>query len=142
MSRKTIVGALAVLGVVVSALPANAHHAFSAEFDAAQPIKVKGIVTKFELVNPHSWLYIDVTGPDGKVTQWGFEFGAPFGLKEKGITKKTLAVGTEITINGYKAKNDQNFGYAVESTLADGRTIKTGGAQDAPAPAAQPAINK
>ncbi|WP_047537105.1 DUF6152 family protein [Methylotenera versatilis] len=140
MSRKTIVaGALAVLGVVVSTLPANAHHAFSAEFDAAQPIKVKGIVTKFELVNPHSWLYIDVTGPDGKVTQWGFEFGAPFGLKEKGITKKTLAVGTEITINGYKAKNDQNFGYAVESTLADGRTIKTGGAQDAPA--AQPATN-
>jgi hypothetical protein len=141
MSRKTIVaGALAVLGAVVSTLPANAHHAFSAEFDAAQPITVKGIVTKFELVNPHSWLYIDVTGPDGKVTQWGFEFGAPFGLKEKGITKKTLAVGTEITINGYKAKNDQNFGYAVESTLADGRTIKTGGAQDAPA--AQPAANR
>ena len=142
MSSKTIAGALAVLGVIASALPANAHHAFSAEFDAAQPIKVKGIVTKFELVNPHSWLYIDVTGPDGKVTQWGFEFGAPFGLKEKGITKKTLAVGTEITINGYKAKNDQNFGYAVESTLADGRTIKTGGAQDAPTPAAQPATNK
>lgn len=141
MSRKTIIaGALAVLGVVVSTLPANAHHAFSAEFDAAKPITVKGIVTKFELVNPHSWLYIDVTGPDGKVTQWGFEFGAPFGLKEKGISKKTLAVGTEITINGYRAKTDQNFGYAVESTLADGRTIKTGGAQDAPA--AAPAANR
>ncbi|WP_020168521.1 MULTISPECIES: DUF6152 family protein [Methylotenera] len=140
MFNKTIAGALAVLGVVASALPANAHHAFSAEFDAAKPITVKGIVTKFELVNPHSWLYIDVTGPDGKVTQWGFEFGAPFGLKEKGITKKTLAVGTEITINGYRAKADQNFGYAVESTLADGRTIKTGGAQDAPT--AQPATNR
>ncbi|MES2579347.1 MAG: DUF6152 family protein [Pseudomonadota bacterium] len=141
MSRKRIIaGALGVLGVVVSTLPANAHHAFSAEFDAAKPITVKGIVTKFELVNPHSWLYIDVTGPDGKVTQWGFEFGAPFGLKEKGISKKTLAVGTEITINGYRAKTDQNFGYAVESTLADGRTIKTGGAQDAPA--AAPAANR
>lgn len=139
MSRKTIAGALAILGAVVSALPVNAHHAFSAEFDAAKPITVKGIVTKFELVNPHSWLYVDVTGPDGRVTQWGFEFGAPFGLKEKGISKKTLSVGTEITISGYKAKNDQNFGYAVESTLADGRTIKTGGAQDAP-PAA-PARN-
>lgn len=137
MSHKTIVATLAILGVVASALPANAHHAFSAEFDAAKPITVKGVVTKFELVNPHSWLYIDVTGPDGKVTQWGFEFGAPFGLKEKGISKKTLTVGTEITISGYKAKNDQNFGYAVESTLADGRTIKTGGAQDAPV--AQPA---
>jgi len=133
MSRQSIAGTLAVLGVLASTLPANAHHAFSAEFDAAKPITVKGVVTKFELVNPHSWLYIDVTGPDGRVTQWGFEFGAPFGLKEKGITKKTLAVGTEITINGYRAKTDQNFGYAVESTLADGRTIKTGGAQDAPA---------
>ena len=140
MSRKTIAGAFAILGVVASTLPANAHHAFSAEFDAAKPVTVKGVVTKFELVNPHSWLYIDVTGPDGKVTQWGFEFGAPFGLKEKGISKKTLAVGTEITISGYRAKTDQNFGYAVESTLADGRTIKTGGAQDAPA--AQPATNR
>lgn len=139
---KPLVGLLAVAGVLVSALPANAHHAFSAEFDAAQPVTVKGVVTKFELVNPHSWLYIDVTGPDGKVTNWGFEFGAPYGLKEKGITKKTLAAGTEITINGYKAKNGQNFGYAVESVLADGRTVKTGGAQDAPTaqtPAASPA---
>jgi len=141
MSHKTIAATLAILGVIASTLPVNAHHAFSAEFDAAKPITVKGVVTKFELVNPHSWLYIDVTGPDGKVTQWGFEFGAPFGLKEKGISKKTLTVGTEITISGYKAKNDQNFGYAVESTLADGRTIKTGGAQDAPAVQPAPKSN-
>ncbi|EUJ10638.1 hypothetical protein Meth11DRAFT_1464 [Methylophilaceae bacterium 11] len=139
MSSKTIVGALAVLGVVAGALPANAHHAFSAEFDAAKPVTVKGVVTKFELVNPHSWLYLDVTGPDGKVTNWGFEFGAPFSLKEKGVTKKTLAVGTEITISGYKSKSGQNYGYAVESTFADGRTVKTGGAQDAPT--VQPATN-
>jgi len=130
--KKPLVGILAAAGVLISALPANAHHAFSAEFDAAQPVQVKGVVTKFELVNPHSWLYIDVKGPDGKVTNWGFEFGAPYSLKEKGITKKTLAAGTEITINGYRAKSGQNFGYAVESILADGRTVKTGGAQDAP----------
>lgn len=130
--RKPVIGILAVAGVLASALPVYAHHAFSAEFDAAQPIQIKGVVTKFELVNPHSWLYLDVKDADGKVTNWGFEFGAPYGLKEKGITKKTLAAGTEITINGYRAKSGQNFGYAVESVLADGRTVKTGGAQDAP----------
>ena len=134
---KPLVGFLAIAGLIASSLPANAHHAFSAEFDAKQPVQVKGVVTKFELVNPHSWLYIDVKDADGKVTNWGFEFGAPYGLKEKGITKKTLTAGTEITINGFKAKSGQNFGYAVSSTLSDGRTIQTGGAQDAPT--AQPA---
>lgn len=130
--NKPLAGLLILAGLVVSSLPANAHHAFSAEFDAKQPVQVKGVVTKFELVNPHSWLYIDVKDADGKVTNWGFEFGAPYGLKEKGITKKTLSAGTEITINGFRAKSGQNFGYAVTSTLADGRTVQTGGAQDAP----------
>jgi hypothetical protein len=114
------------------ASPVNAHHAFSAEFDAEQPIEVKGVVTKFELVNPHSWLYLDVKQPDGTVANWGFEFGAPFNLKEKGISKKTLTPSTEITIQGFRAKNGKNFGYAVTTLLPDGSSVKTGGAQDAP----------
>jgi hypothetical protein len=130
---------LAVSGLLAVSVSASAHHAFSAEFDASKPVEVKGVVTKFELVNPHSWLYVDVTNADGTVTNWGFEYGAPFNLKEKGITKKTLAAGTEIKINGYRAKNGQNFGYAVSSTLADGRTVQTGGAQDAPAAPAEKA---
>jgi len=141
--KKPFVGLLAIAGLVVGLSPANAHHAFSAEFDAGQPIEVKGVVTKFELVNPHSWLYLDVKGPDGKVTNWGFEFGAPFNLKEKGITKQTLTAGTEVTIKGYRAKSGKDFGYAVTSTLPDGRTVQTGGAQDAPAaPNAPAAVNK
>lgn len=124
------ISAIALLAGI--AAPASAHHAFSAEFDAAQPVEVKGVVTKFELVNPHSWLYLDVKGPDGKVTNWGFEFGAPYSLKEKGITKSTLAAGTEVTIKGYRAKNGKEFGYAVTTVLADGRSVQTGGAQDAP----------
>lgn len=139
---KPLVGFLAIAGLIASiasSIPANAHHAFSAEFDAKQPVQVKGVVTKFELVNPHSWLYLDVKDADGKVTNWGFEFGAPYGLKEKGISKKTLTAGTEITINGFRAKSGLNFGYAVTSTLADGRTVQTGGAQDAPAAPVAPA---
>jgi hypothetical protein len=123
---------LAFAGLLAFSLPADAHHAFSAEFDAAQPVELKGVVTKFELVNPHSWLYLDVTGPDGKVTNWGFEFGAPYALREKGIVKSTLKAGTEVTIKGYRAKSGKEFGYAVTTTLADGRSVQTGGAQDAP----------
>lgn len=139
-TRNKLIPILAVVGCAM-AIPANAHHAFSAEFDAEKPVEVKGVVTKFELVNPHSWLYLDVKQADGSVLNWGFEFGAPFNLKEKGITKKTLTPGTEITINGFKAKNGQNFGYAVTTTLPDGSSVKTGGAQDAPETPAKPAVS-
>src|SRR5450830_1263776 len=124
-------------GLTLGAIPAFAHHAFSAEFDAAQPVVVKGVITKLELVNPHSWLYLDVTGPDGVVTNWGFEFGAPFSLKEKGVNKSTFAAGTEVTVQGYKSKSGKPFGYAVTTSLADGRSFETGGAQDAPPPPAR-----
>lgn len=127
----------ATAGLLVNATSAFAHHAFSAEFDAEKPVEVKGAVTKFELVNPHSWIYIDVKNPDGTVSNWGFEFGAPFSLREKGITKASFSAGTALTLKGYRAKSGKNLGYAVSTVLADGRTFQTGGAQDAPpAPAA------
>lgn len=118
-------------------LNSQAHHAFSAEFDADKPVEIKGVVTKFELVNPHSWIYLDVKEADGKVANWGFEYGAPFSLKERGVTKTSFAVGSEVTITGYRAKSGKNFGYAVSSVTADGRTFQTGGAADAPTAAGQ-----
>lgn len=127
-----LIGGLILAGLSGLALNAQAHHAFSAEFDGEKPIEVTGVVTKLELINPHSWLYLDVKGADGKVSNWGFEFGAPFSLKEKGITKATLAPGTKVTINGFRAKSGKDFGYAVTTVLPDGRSVKTGGAQDAP----------
>lgn len=123
--------------IFLASKPVDAHHAFSAEFDAEQPIELKGVVTKLELVNPHSWLYLDVKQPDGSTRNWGFEFGAPFSLKQKGITKASLPVGSEVTIQGYRAKNGKAFGYAVTTVLSDGRAVKTGGAQDAPGSQAQ-----
>lgn len=110
-----------------------AHHAFAAEFDADKPIDLKGTVTKIKWVNPHSWLYFDVTGPDGKVTNWGVEFGAPNQLAKIGLKKTDVAPGTAVRISGYLAKNGGPFGYSVIVTLPDGRKFQTGGAQDAPA---------
>jgi hypothetical protein len=115
-----------------SALPAVAHHAFAAEYDADQPIDLTGVVTKARWTNPHSWLYFDVTAPNGAVTNWGVEFGAPNALEGKGLKKADLQPGTHVHIRGYRSKNGGAFGYSVTLTLDDGRTFQTGGAQDSP----------
>ena len=134
LDRRAAVLAVAA-GLLWLSSPAivTAHHAFAAEFDADQPIDLQGVVTKVKWVNPHSWLYFDVKGPDGKVTNWGVEFGAPNALANKGLTKSDLKAGDEVQIKGYRSKSGEAFGYSVFVTLADGRTFQTGGAQDAPA---------
>ncbi|HVF16439.1 MAG TPA: DUF6152 family protein [Steroidobacteraceae bacterium] len=125
--------ALGVTGMLVAASQSGAHHAFAAEFDADQPIDLKGSVTRIKWVNPHSWLFFDVKAADGSVTNWGVEFGAPNQLAKIGLKKSDVAVGTEVHIKGYRSKNGGPFGYSVIVTFADGRTFQTGGAQDAPA---------
>lgn len=133
-ARARLTGLLGLLALIAgTTLPsAQAHHAFAAEFDADQPLELKGSVTKAKWVNPHSWLYLDVKNSDGSVTNWGVEFGAPFSLAQKGLTKAELPPGTEVRVKGYKAKNGGPFGYSVQVTLADGRSFQTGGAQDSP----------
>ena len=120
--------------LALSALPpvAQAHHAFAAEFDGTKPVEVKGVITKITLTNPHSWIYVDTKDASGKIVNWGFEFGAPFALAQKGLTRSTVAVGSEVTLKGFLSKNGQAFGYSTHITLPDGRTIQTGGAPDAP----------
>ena len=131
---KKQLGVLAVLaGSLFASSPmVQAHHAFAAEFDGEQPVEVKGVVTKGQWVNPHSWLYVDVKGGDGAVTHWGFEFGSPYSLQQKGLTRDVLQPGAEVTIKGFRSKSGKPYAYAVTVTLADGRVFKTGGAQDAP----------
>lgn len=124
--------AIACLGLGVASLPALAHHAFAAEYDGDKPIDLKGVVTKARWVNPHSWLYFDVKGGDGTVTNWGVEMGAPNALAGKGLLKTDLQPGAEIRVQGFRAKNGGPYGYAVTVALHDGRTFQTGGAQDVP----------
>lgn len=125
---------LAVVAAVSPTL-SSAHHAFAAEFDADRPVEVQGVVKRVRFVNPHSWIYIDVTGPDGKVTTWGFEFGSPNSLANAGLSKEDIKPGTKVKINGFRGKSAQPVGYSSVLTLEDGRSVKTGGAGDAPSPA-------
>lgn len=108
--------------LVVALVPLRAHHAFSAEFDASRPVKLQGAVTKVEWTNPHIWIYIDVKGSDGKVTQWAVEGGAPNALFRRGFNKNSLPLGTEVLMEGYHAKDRSNKINGRSMMFADGRT--------------------
>ena len=119
--------------------PVGAHHGFDATFDSNKPLNLRGVITKVELINPHSWFWIDVKNPDGTVVNWGFEGGSPNSLIRHGVTKNTLPVGTEIIVNGYQAKSGENKGVAATMTFTDGRKLFLGGSApgsepDAPEP--------
>jgi hypothetical protein len=115
------------VGLLLAAVPVKAHHSFAAAFDEKKPINLQGTVTKVELVNPHSWLWIDVKGADGKVVNWGIEGGPPTNLFRNGITKTSLPIGTEIKLFGYQAKSGESKGVGVFVEYPDGRKVFMGG---------------
>jgi hypothetical protein len=117
---------LAVLSIGAASMPALAHHAFAAEFDANKPIKLTGKVTKMEWINPHSWISMDVKNADGTVTNWMIECGSPNTLFRKGFTKDSLPVGAEIVVDGYMAKDGGNRANGRDVTFADGKKLFLG----------------
>jgi len=120
-----ISGAVAGL-VLLAGAPLFAHHAFSAEFNPNAPVKLQGPITKVELINPHAWIHMKVTKPDGKVEDWAVEGGTPNTLQRRGITRDTVAVGTVIVVTGYQAKDGTLRANGRNITFPDGRTLFMG----------------
>lgn len=122
------------VAVTVTAVPVRAHHSWPAVFSEDKPVTLRGTLKKVELVNPHGWIWLDVKNPDGTVTTWGIEGGAPNALIRHGVTKNTLKIGEELIVNGYLARDGSNQVGGVSYTRADGQQFFLGGA----APGADP----
>jgi len=118
---------LLVASVLVMGIPAAAHHAFGGEFDANRPVLLKGKVVKMEWVNPHAWIHVEVTKPDGTKEVWMVEGGSPNSLLRRGVTRDSLPVGTEIVVDGYQARDHTQLrANGRNVTFADGRKLFLG----------------
>jgi hypothetical protein len=128
----------ACVGLLLVAVPVVAHHSFAAEFDASQPITVKGTVVKMDWVNPHSHLSFDVKAEDGTTQHWSAECLPPNGLYRQGWRKDSVKAGDEISVTGFKAKDGSFYMWASSVSTGDGRRLFAGRPEDSGAPA-QPA---
>jgi hypothetical protein len=124
--RNAFVGVLVAAGLVVAGRTVIAHHAFGAEFDPNAPIRLQGKVTKLEWVNPHTWIHVEAVR-DGKTEVWMVEGGTPNTLLRRGITKQTVAIGTEVIVDGYQTKDHSlKRANGRDITFTDGRKLFMG----------------
>jgi hypothetical protein len=122
--KARILCAVVFVGFAVC-LPLAAHHSFAAEYDADKPVKVTGVVTKVEWLNPHIWFYVDEKTEDGKVVHWAFSGGAPGQLMRRGIMKDVIQPGMTVVVEGFRAKDGSNNANGSKVTFPDGRMVFT-----------------
>lgn len=119
--RICLITALATLAILAN--PVSAHHAFAAVFDGDKAIEITGKVSKLEWMNPHTWFYVDVEGDNGTTVTWALEMGSPNGLLRRGWSRKTLQVGQEVRVNGYRAKDGTDKASVKTVVFTDGRAL-------------------
>jgi len=120
-----------IVGLLVATTPfLRAHHSFSAEYDANQPVKVTGTVTRVDWQNPHIWFFVDVKDAQGKVTSWGFSGAPPGVLQRRGISRNSLKAGDEVVVEGFRARDGSNNASGGKVTFADGRSVFTASNED------------
>src|ERR1700751_5701856 len=116
--------AAALITLVLFQAPLRAHHAFSADFDEKKPVHFPdATVTRVQLINPHSWIYVDVKQPDGTVENWAIEAGSPNILLRRGITRNTLKPGDKIVVDGYQAKDGTHRANGRDLKLPNGQQL-------------------
>ena len=125
-ARWYVAVAVAGIGVLGLSMVTEAHHAFSAEFDANNPVSLRGTITKVEWINPHIWVHLQVEEPDGTLADWAVEGGAPNAMFRRGWNMESVAPGTEIVVEGYRAKNGENKANGRTIELPDGRRLFVG----------------
>lgn len=126
MRMKHISILVGAIGATAAIVPAAAHHSFGAEFDRNAPVHLEGTVVRFEWVNPHSWLVIDVTKEDGTVEQWRVEGGAPSALLRRGWNRNSLPAGTQVIVDGFMAKDGSPRANARDIVFPDGTSLEIG----------------
>ena len=118
--------AAGAIGLLIWTVSLPAHHAFTAEFDTKKPVKLRGTIAKIEMVNPHSWIYIDVKNDDGSTSQWMLEAGSPNVLVRRGFSKAAIPKGTEVIFEGFQAKDGSNRANGRDITFPDGKKLFIG----------------
>src|SRR5882672_5157383 len=118
---------IASAGLLMLSIAASAHHGAAAEYDLAHPVTLKGVVTEFRYVNPHSQIYFDVTDSNGKVVNWAGELNSPYSLTQDGWTKKrsmdALKAGTSIRVTICPGKSGNPVGLAQKIFNAKGEQL-------------------
>jgi len=129
MKAKFVVSMASLL--LLAVVPVLAHHSFAAEYDSTKPVTLKGTVVKFDWVNPHSRLYMEVKDEaTGKTVQWELETGNVTTLQRRGWRRDTLKPGDAIIVTGFRAKDGANLAAASTVSTAEGKRLFAGSAND------------
>ena len=126
MNAKIFLVLLAAGAALGAFQPAQAHHAFAAQYDPAKPLTLNGVVTRMEWANPHSFIYMDVKEPNGAVKKYTIETAAPSQLTRHGLKKADFTNGMSAVVKGYQGKNDPALANGRTLVLKDGRSFYIG----------------